>query len=47
MVTLATPKGVSIAQRSFGGVPQSINDWASTLGLDHLYRWLLTNTIAD
>lgn len=46
IVTLATPKGVSIAQRFFGGQPQSINDWASTLGLDHLYRWLQTNTDA-
>ena len=47
MVTLATPKGVSIAQRFFGGEPQSINDWASTLGLDHLYRWLLANITAE
>lgn len=44
IVTLATLKGISIAQRFFGGQPQSINDWASTLGLDHLYRWLQANT---
>ena len=43
VVTLATPKGISIAQRFFGGQPRSINDWASTLGLDHLYRWLQAN----
>ncbi len=47
MVTLATPRGVSIAQRFFGGQPQSINDWASTLGLDHLYRWLRANFFAN
>ena len=43
MITLATPKSISIVQRFFGGQPQSINDWASTLGLDHLYRWLQTS----
>ncbi len=43
IVTLAAPKGISITQRSFGGYPQSINDWAATLGLNHLLRWLRVN----
>lgn len=47
MVTLATPKGISIVQRFFGGQPQSINDWASSLGLEHLYRWLQANLFAN
>ncbi len=43
MIVLAAPKGVSVTERSFGGQPKSINDWAFTLGLDHLRRWLRVN----
>lgn len=39
--TLASPHGVSVTQRSFGGHPDNINQWACTLGLAHLRRWLL------
>ena len=41
MVTLASPLGVSVTQRSFGGHPSHINQWACTLALAHLRRWLL------
>ncbi len=44
LVTLASPYGVSVTQRTFGGHPENINQWASTLGLTHLYRWLLAHT---
>ncbi len=41
-VALASPNGVSVTERSFGGHPENINQWACTLGLAHLRRWLLT-----
>lgn len=41
LVTLASPFGVSVTQRSFGGHPDNIVHWAFTLGLAHLRRWLL------
>lgn len=44
LVTLASAHGVSVTQRSFGGHPESIDQWASTLGLAHLRRWLLVHT---
>ena len=43
LVTLASPLGVSVTQRSFGGHPQNIDQWATTLGLSHLRRWLLAH----
>ncbi|KAA3658614.1 MAG: hypothetical protein DWQ04_24590 [Chloroflexi bacterium] len=43
IVTLASPFGVSVTQRSFGGHPDNINQWAFTLGLSHLRRWLLVH----
>ena len=43
LVTLASPFGVSVTQRSFGGHPDNINQWAFTLGLSHLRRWLLVH----
>ncbi|MBK8986125.1 MAG: hypothetical protein IPM39_08585 [Chloroflexi bacterium] len=42
-VYLASAQGVSVSQRSFGGHPEHIHQWASTLALTHLYRWLLTH----
>jgi nicotinamide-nucleotide amidase len=42
-VTLASPHGVSVTQRSFGGHPENINQWIYTLGLTHLRRWLLAH----
>ena len=42
-VYLASGQGVSVTQRSFGGHPENINQWASTLGLAHLHRWLLVH----
>ncbi|MEZ4645339.1 MAG: molybdopterin-binding protein [Chloroflexota bacterium] len=44
LVTLASANGVSVTQRSFSGHPESIDQWASTLGLAHLRRWLLVHT---
>ena len=41
LVTLASPYGISVIQRSFGGHPDNINQWALTLALSHLRRWLL------
>ncbi|MCA9969655.1 MAG: hypothetical protein KC425_05545 [Anaerolineales bacterium] len=41
LVTLASAHGVSVTQRSFGGHPDSIDQWAGTLALAHLRRWLL------
>lgn len=38
---LSSKQGVSVTQRSFGGHPENINQWACTLGLSHLHRWLL------
>lgn len=43
IVTLASPYGVSVTQRSFGGHPDNIDQWALTLGLAHLRRWLLVH----
>ncbi len=43
LVTLASPNGVSVTQRSFGGHPDNIDQWALTLGLSHLRRWLLVH----
>ncbi len=43
LVTLASKMGVSVTQRSFGGHPEHIDQWASTLGLSHLRRWLLAH----
>lgn len=41
LITLAAASGVSMMQRSFGGHPGNINQWAATLALIHLRRWLL------
>jgi hypothetical protein len=43
LVTLASPHGVSVTNRSFGGHPDYIDEWACTLGLTHLRRWLLVH----
>ncbi len=43
LVTLASPNGVSVTQRSFGGHPDNIDQWALSLGLSHLRRWLLAH----
>ncbi|MFZ0545311.1 MAG: molybdopterin-binding protein [Candidatus Promineifilaceae bacterium] len=43
LITLASSFGVSVMQRSFGGHPDNITQWASTLGLVHLRRWLLVH----
>jgi hypothetical protein len=43
LVTLASPNGASVTQRSFGGHPDNIDQWALTLGLSHLRRWLLAH----
>lgn len=43
LVTLASRLGVSVTQRSFGGHPDNIDQWAVTLGLAHLRRWLLAH----
>ena len=40
---LSSAQGVSVTQRSFGGHPENINQWACTLGLAHLHRWLLVH----
>lgn len=44
IVTLASALGVSVTQRSFGGHPENINQWACTLGLTHLRRWLMAHS---
>ncbi len=44
LVTLASSNGVSVMNRSFGGYPDYIDDWACTLGLTHLRRWLLVHS---
>ena len=44
LVTLASPNGVSVTQRSFGGHPENIDQGALTLGLAHLRRWLLVHS---
>ncbi|MCL4869736.1 MAG: hypothetical protein KJ063_12280 [Anaerolineae bacterium] len=43
MITLASPKGISLIQRTFGGHPDNIKDWTLTLSLVLLRRWLLAN----
>lgn len=43
LVTLASEYGVSVTQRSFGGHPDNIHQWALTLGLAHLRRWLIVH----
>jgi hypothetical protein len=43
LITLASSSGVSVMQRSFGGHPDNIAQWASTLGMVHLRRWLLAH----
>ena len=43
LVTLASPHGASVINRSFGGHPDYIDEWAATLGLTHLRRWLLVH----
>ena len=43
LVTLASLHGVSVINRSFGGHPDYIDEWAATLGLTHLRRWLLVH----
>jgi len=43
IVALASTNGVSVTQRSFGGHPENINQWAYTLALSHLRRWLLAH----
>ncbi len=42
---LSSEQGVSVTQRSFGGHPENINQWACMLGLSHLHRWLLAHSI--
>lgn len=44
LVTLATSHGISIMQRSFGGHPSNINQWAGTLAMVHVRRWLLAHS---
>lgn len=41
LITLAASSGVSMMQRSFGGHPANIDQWAATMALVHLRRWLL------
>ncbi len=43
LITLASAYGVSVMQRSFGGHPDNIAQWASTLSMVHLRRWLLAH----
>lgn len=42
LVVLASARGASMMQRSFGGHPESIDQWALSLGLTHLWFWLQT-----
>ncbi len=42
---LSSEQGVSVTQRSFGGYPENINQWACMLGLSHLHRWLLAHSV--
>jgi nicotinamide-nucleotide amidase len=44
---LSSAQGVSVTQRSFGGHPENINQWAATLGLSHLHRWLLAHAVSS
>jgi nicotinamide-nucleotide amidase len=43
LVTLASPLGVSVTQRSFSGRPENIDHWVCSLSLAHLRRWLLVH----
>lgn len=43
LITLASPRGTSLIQRTFGGHPDNIEDWTLTLTLVLLRRWLLAN----
>jgi nicotinamide-nucleotide amidase len=43
LVTLASPLGVSVTQRSFSGRPGNIDQWVCSLALAHLRRWLLVH----
>ncbi len=43
LITLASPLGVSITQRSFSGRPENIDHWVCSLALAHLRRWLLVH----
>jgi hypothetical protein len=43
LVTLISSFGVSVMQRSFGGHPDNIAQWASALGMVHLRRWFLAH----
>lgn len=47
LITLATESGLSVMQRSFGGHPDNISQWATTLALVHVRRWLLTHRPAQ
>lgn len=47
LITLASPLGVSITQRSFSGRPENIDDWVCSLALAHLRRWLLVHGTAE
>lgn len=44
IATLASPHGVSVTSRSFGGHPENIEQWSLTQGLAHLRRWLQAHT---
>lgn len=44
LVILASERGVSVTQRSFGGHPENIDAWAFSLGMTHLRRWLRAHT---
>jgi nicotinamide-nucleotide amidase len=43
LITLASPMGVSVTQRSFSGRPENIDQWVCSLALAHLRRWLLAH----
>jgi hypothetical protein len=45
LVTLASPMGVSVTQRSFSGRPENIDQWVCSLALAHLRRWLLVHKV--
>jgi nicotinamide-nucleotide amidase len=43
LITLASPMGVSVTQRSFSGRPENIDQWVCSLSLAHVRRWLLVH----
>jgi len=43
LITLASPMGVSVTQRSFSGRPENIDQWVCSLALAHVRRWLLVH----